>query len=771
MPEVKLKEAPGCFQVRRMGQNFTFMTDSYRDLLDRAASEWGIEAEFWDIWGHLHVTAPETKAAILKALGVGCGSAEELEAALAARRRSEWSRLAPPCLVASVNRRPLQFPLRIPEALAGETAAVEIRLEAGEVKRSQVDLGRIPATAAQDFEGIRYVEKPVELPGDLPLGYHEVTVALGGGGAAQRGAMRLILTPDRAYLPPHLAGGGRYGGIAVSLYGVRSERNWGCGDFRDLRALIQWAAEEAGASFVGLNPLHAIHNRRPYNTSPYLPLCIFYQNFIYLDVESIEDFQSPRVQRLWARPEIQSELEALRNSEYVEYERVSGLKLRFLKLMFASFLRGRASGSARWRAFREFAGREGDLLDRFATYCALDEHLHRRDPNLWIWPEWPEEYRNPDSPAVRAFQKKHWRSILFFKYLQWQLELQLAQTQEYALRAGLPVGLYHDLALATDRCGADLWAHRPFYVAGCRVGSPPDDFSPGGQDWAFPPPNHGRHREDGYTLFAESIRKNCRHGGALRIDHVMRFFRLFWIPDGLDPTGGAYVRDHWEDLIRILALESVRNRVLVVGEDLGTVEPGIRDTLGRFGILSYRLLYFERNPGGEFKTFREYPAQALASVSTHDLPTLAGFWINADIEARRRAGTLPNEESYRAQLRARAREKQALLDLFFRLGLLPPSFPRAAEQVPELTGELHNAAVGFLASTPCLLMLINQEDLTKETAQQNLPGTTDQYPNWSRKMKYRVEELRRHPTARDFTAMYRHWLERTGRLARNGSAD
>src|SRR5205085_2615450 len=189
----------------------------------------------------------------------------------------------------------------------------------------------------------------------------------------------------------------------------------------------------------------------------------------------------------------------------------------------------------------------------------------------------------------------------------------------YASARGLPIGLYHDLALATDRCGADLWAYRPYYVAGCRVGSPPDDFSPSGQDWAFPPPHSERHRAIGYRLFAESIRKTCRHGGALRIDHVMRFFRLYWIPDGADATGGAYVRDRAEELVRILALESVRNKVLVVGEDLGTVEAHIRETLARFGILSYRLLYFERKEHSEFRSPEEYPAHALVACTTHDL--------------------------------------------------------------------------------------------------------------------------------------------------------
>jgi 4-alpha-glucanotransferase len=203
--------------------------------------------------------------------------------------------------------------------------------------------------------------------------------------------------------------------------------------------------------------------------------------------------------------------------------------------------------------------------------------------------------------------------------------------------------------------------------------------------------------------------------------------------------------------------------VVVVGEDLGTVEPFVREALAKFGILSYRLFYFERNESGEFRPFTEYPEQALVSSTTHDLPTLAGFWKNEDIEARRRAGVLGDEENYRGQLAARASEKQKMLDLLFASGLLPPSVPRRAEQIPELTGELHNAVIGFLASTPSQLLVVNQEDLTKELQQQNLPGTTWHYPNWSRKMRFAVEELRTEKVARDFTAMFRHWVEATGR--------
>jgi 4-alpha-glucanotransferase len=378
-----------------------------------------------------------------------------------------------------------------------------------------------------------------------------------------------------------------------------------------------------------------------------------------------------------------------------------------------------------------------------------------------VWPDWPEEYRDPDSPAVRKFASEHPTEILFHGWLQWQIDRQLGAVQAHALKAGMSIGLYHDLALATDRCGSDLWAHRAFFVPGCRVGSPPDDFSPTGQDWSFPPPNSEAHRDDGYRLFTQSIRKTLRHGGALRIDHVMRLFRLFWIPPGHDATQGSYVRDRAEDLVRILALESVRNNAVIIGEDLGTVEPQVRETLARFGILSYRLLYFERI-GDAFRAPSEYPAQALVSTTTHDLPTIAGFWEGIDIAARLRVGAI-DDASSRAQLAARAHDKQRLLDALFAANLLPDSFERRADLIPELTGELHYAIMGYLATTPSALWLVNQEDMTKEPEQQNLPGTTAEYPNWSRKMRWSLDDLKGLADAKDCVAMIRHWIDSSGR--------
>ena len=671
---------------------------TFSEVLARAGAAHGIEPEYIDIWGQRHSTPEDVTRAILGSLGVPTGSTEEIERSLEERAFAEWSRPLDPAVV--VREDAGEIRLRVPAERAGDTVKLEIRWEEGDVEHHWFWLPELQTIETATVMGREFVAKRVPRPGPLRLGYHDVTVYWMKEPALEvLGQARFIVCPRRARATEE-----RVTGIALSLYGLRSARNWGCGDFTDLHSAIDVLAP-SGAAFIALNPLHAIPNRQPYNTSPYLPQCSFYRNFIYLDVE--------RVGGIEIDAETEREIQELRASELVEYERVAQLKLRVLRDLFDRF-----PGSVE---FDRYVDAEGALLHDYSVYCALDEEMHRRDPNVWLWTDWPEEYRDPRSTATAAFAREHSHSVLFYKFLQWQIDVQLAAAQAHALERGMSIGLYHDLALATDRYGADLWAHRPFYVAGCRVGSPPDDFSPNGQDWGFPPPHRDAHRENGYELFTQSIRKNARHGGALRIDHVMRFFRLYWIPDAMEAKDGAYVRDFAEDLLGILALESVRGNFLVIGEDLGTVTGEVRQSLAESGIVGYRVLWFEKNPDGSFRLPHEYPAQAAVSTTTHDLPTLAGFFEGRDIEARRAAGLI-DEASYQEQLAAREQEIRRLKEALAAAGF---------EHDP----------IGFLLSTPCVLAIVNQEDLTGEMEQQNLPGSTWQYPNWRRKMRVPVGEL------------------------------
>jgi len=648
--------------------------DQSTELRTIAAAAHGIELEYIDIWGHTHHTPDDVLDAIL--------------ACLPPRHES----YLPSTVV--VREHDDSIALRVPSNETG-TIKLEITWEGGDVEHHWFWL---PELANLDDGG-----KRLPLPALRP-GYHQLRIYRVLNPSLEILAeARFIVCPARA---KSFDGGSnkRVAGVAVSLYGLRSARDWGCGDLTDLLSAIDSFAR-AGCAFIALNPLHAIPNRQPYNTSPYLPQCSLYRSFLYLDVERTGPVTLTDAER--------TEIELLRASEFVEYERVAALKLGALARVFAVF-----EGAPEFDAY---IAEQGAHLHDFAVYCALDAEMHRRDPNIWLWTDWPAQFHDPHSEAVAEFAREQHQSVQFYKFLQWHIDRQLAEAQAHALGQGMKIGIYHDLALATDRFGADLWANGAFYIKGARVGSPPDDFSPNGQDWAFPPPNRDAHRDNGYALFAQSIRNNARHGGALRIDHVMRFFRLYWIPDGMPATRGAYVRDYASDLLGILALESVRGNFIVIGEDLGTVTSEVRQSLAETGILSYRVFWFERDGHGNFRRPEEYPAPAVVSTTTHDLPTLAGFAAGRDIEARKAAGLI-DEEAYRFQHAAREDEKARL---------------NAVLEASGFAGD----PIGFLLSTPCALAVVNQEDLTGETDQQNLPGSTWQYPNWRRKMKIPVEEF------------------------------
>lgn len=647
-----------------------------RDSLEQTALRCGIELEYTDTWGHTHHASEETLRTILGALG------------------SQEPAAFPPAFVVFDDETSIRLELA-PEHLLG-TVKIEIQWENGELEHHWYWLPELPPDA-QDANTRNF-----PLPA-LRRGYHRLRLYyVTQPGLKLIGDARFIVCPRKVRTIDQ-----RVAGMALSLYGLRSARNWGIGDVTDLKVLVT-ALAEAGAAFVALNPLHALPNRYPYNISPYLPECSLYRNYLYLDVEQVPGYSAKDVDV--------AEIAELRATEFVEYERVAAVKLKALRSAFARFL---AAGNT--AELDTFVAVEGGYLDDYATYCALWTDIHERNPNVWLWTDWPKQFQNPRSAAVHNFAQKRRKDILFYKFLQWQLDRQFAEAQDHALACGMKVGLYHDLALATDQFGADLWANRPFFVAGARVGAPPDELAPSGQDWGFPPPNREAHRADGYELFAQSIRKNARHGGALRIDHVMRFFRLFWIPEKLTAADGAYVRDNSEDLLRILSLESARNGFIVIGEDLGTVPPGTRERLGEAGILGYRVLWFEKEPDGRLRAPSNYPQYAAVSTTTHDLPTLAGFFTGRDIEVRKAAG-LVDDAAYQQQWESRRRDiasaEQALADAGFA-----------------------NDALDYVLSTPTTVSIVNQEDLTGETEQQNLPATTWEHPNWRRKMRVPVEEF------------------------------
>ncbi len=719
-------------------------------LLRELASRRGITDSYCDIEGKVHETTDEVRAELLGACGFRTATVEELRDELSAMDREAWSHLVEPVLVRTqaelANGLRLHAPGRVTKArltLIGED---------GSERRVEADSQNIVTIAELEVAGGASWKCACPLPVDVELGYYDLDVEVEMGEQRARQRTRLIVCPERAYLPGWYERGEKVAGLAISLYGLRSHRNCGAGDLGDLRRFIEWAASTAGVQFVGLNPIHSIFNRQPYNASPYLPTSRYYRNSIYIDLSAVEDFtDSPEAQALFQSAPMRNRLVKLRAADTVQYEEVASLKLELLDLAFGRF-REHATPERR-RAFEEYVAAEGVLLDNFATFCAIYEHVHAEDPEAWSWTDWPEELQDPASPAVSPFREEHAQRILFFKYLQWQLELQLAAAALAARAGGMRVGLYLDLALAVDRHGADNWAYRHLFVDGAKSGAPPDPLGPQGQDWQFPPPNRDRYREDAYRLFSEKIRKNCRHAGALRLDHVMRLVRLFWIPRDRTPSEGAYVLDFHEDLLKIVCLESVRNQTMIIGEDLGTVPDSIREELSKRGILSYRVFYFERRLDGSFKGPGEYPRLSIATLSTHDLPTLAGYWDETDIARREEAGLLVDEDDRRDARLDRRADKMRVAETTE----LPLDAPVA---------DVRDRIVEFLAATNSAMMMLNQEDLFLEREQQNMPGTTVEHLNWARKMRYSIEQIARDPEVRTASQTLHDILARNGRASR-----
>jgi 4-alpha-glucanotransferase len=742
------------------------------EVLARLAAAYGIQCSYFDVYGNFHEMSPETIKQMLVAMGVDASRPEE---ALQRVKHLPWTRLAEPVLVESAGRLPSEFVLQVP---ASGSAATQLnrRFQVRFLVTGEDGLSinysyrpeQLTFKESKEIDSITYERWGVPFPAGLSLGYYQFDLTVTLDKQEYEQTISVILCPDTVYLPSALEGDGKRAGIAIALYGLRSQRNWGVGDFSDLKEFIRWATEYLHVDVIGLNPLHAISNRRPYNISPYFPSSRFYRNFIYLDIESMEDYRfCSAAKKLVQAKATQGLLTELRNSEVVQYEQVAEIKLKVLQLLFETFLqrnwRKHGAETERGREFEAYIKREGSLLDNFAICCALEVFFHEMDSDVWVWRQWPEPFRNPFSKEVQDFRRSHWDKILFYKYLQWQLETQLQSAQDLACSMGASVGLYHDLATGIDPAGADQWAYGDFFVGGMKVGAPPDDFSLEGQDWGFQPPNKEKHRNGGYSLFGLEIRKNCQAGGALRIDHIMRFFRLFWISADQPPRHGTYVEDYYQDLLRILALESERANTLIIGEDLGTVPPQTREILAQFGIFSYRLFYFEREEHGFFKDPESYPSLALAAVSTHDLPTLAGFWTGEDISLRNRLGMFPSEEQFHAALEKRRQDKKQIVQRLITSGFLAEEMISNPEIYAQLTHELHQAIIGFLLSTPAKLVILSQEDLIGDTRQQNLPGTTLEYANWSTKMRYSLEELWQDPEVAHYARVFRQWVDTSGR--------
>ena len=670
------------------------MSEPTADLVE-LASAYGVASDYW-AWRGQHVAVPtSTLSAVLAALGVDTSTERARRATLDRRRTDAWRRVLPRYVVTAQGV-PHTVEVHVEH---GSPAGVTLELEDGTThsRLAQVDNWEPP----REFDGRLVGEASFAIPTDLPPGYHRLIAEADG---AEHTA-ELIVAPRWLGLPERLGARPTWG-LATQLYSVRSRQSWGTGDLTDLADLAAWAGAEHGAGFVLINPLHAAEPASPITPSPYLPTTRRFGNPLYLRVEAIPEFAALDAD---ARAEIGRLADTARaNPDVLDRDPAWSAKRASLELVHCA---GRTPG--RTIAYRAFTRRAGRALDDFATWCVLFE-TYGAD-----WHDWPVGLRHPRNPEVAAFASARADRVDFHRWLQWVLDEQLAQAQGATRRVGMQLGVVHDLAVGVSPAGAESWSFQDEMAQGMSVGAPPDPYAQTGQTWQQPPWRPDRLADLAYAPFRELIRNSLRNAGGLRIDHVMGLFRLWWIPAGAAPTDGTYVYYDHQAAVATLLIEAHRADAVIIGEDLGTVEPWVRDYLRERGILGTSILWFESDEGGGPLPPEQWREYCLASVTTHDLPPTAGYLAGDHVRLRHRLGLLTR--TLDEELATDAADRDAWLALARERGLLSEDADERATTIA-----LHR----LLGAAPSRLRCLALTDAVGERRTQNQPGTTDEYPNW-----------------------------------------
>lgn len=672
-------------------------------LLQQLADAHGVGTSFqgWD--GLPHTVAEETLIKVLAALGVEAHTNAHIEAALAEAELAPWRRMLPPAVVIQQNE-PAQVPVHVRD---GATATLSITLEGGAGSREAVqqDVWVQP----REVDGNSVGRATFALPQDLPLGWHTLQAESEGTTATAA----LVVTPAKLDTAKDLERR-RGWGLATQLYSVRSKRSWGVGDFADLADLAALSGAR-GADYILVNPLHAAEPVPPVQPSPYSPSTRRFFNPLYIRIEAIPELAYLKPRKRAALEKLREEVTGLnKDAERIDRNSAYAAKLQVLELLYHT-----RRSPARQAAFDEFCRISGPGLEDFALWSAIREDLAPDDP-LWTDPDCAL-----GTSEAEALREKLADRIGFHRWLQWICDEQLENAQQAALRSGMRLGVVHDLAVGVDHSSADAWTLRDVLTPGTSVGAPPDMYNQQGQDWGQPPWHPARLAEAGYAPFRNMLATVLRHAGGIRVDHILGLFRLWWIPVGNAPGDGAYVRYDHEALIGILALEAHRAGAVVIGEDLGTFEPWVRDYLAARGIMGTSILWFEYD-GDSPLAPEKYRTQALASVNTHDLPPTAGYLAGDHVALRSRLGLLERSE---AEERS---EHEASLEKMYALlrerGYLPePRAGGAAASEEQTIEALHL----LLTLTPSVLLGVALVDAVGERRVQNQPGTTEAlYPNW-----------------------------------------
>lgn len=683
-------------------EGLTVSNDPLPPQLTQLARAYGVATEYWD-WQGAHVTVSEdTIRAVLAALGVQAGDADAVRDALRAVEERPWRRMLAPVQVATVGTE-ATVAVHVPH---GREVSLWLEIEEWGGKRmlDQVDKWVDP----RPIDGGLVGEATFAVPTDLPIGWHTLYAQIPG---EEPRSGRLVLVPSKLELPPLVQ---RHGasGLMNQLYSVRSQRSWGIGDFADLAELGVWSARGLGCDFMLVNPVHAAEPTPPMEPSPYLPTSRRFVNPIYLRVEDISEVAYLDAEDRARIEDLSAAARQANGSDRLDRDACWALKELALRLLY---LQPRAARQQ--NAFEAFCEQEGEGLLDFATWCAFIRAYGTQS--------WPDGLGDPRSEATAAAREEHADEVLFAMWMQWQLDTQLATAQREMVEAGMSIGVVQDLAVGVHPTGSDSWSLADAFAQNVTVGAPPDPYNQRGQDWSQPPWRPDRLEELGYAPFRDMIRAAMRHSGGLRIDHIIGLFRLWWVPVGSSPLAGTYVRYDHEALIGILMLEAQRAGAIVIGEDLGTVEPWVRTYLAERGILGASILWFEKGEDGRPLPPEAYRQLCLASVTTHDLPPTAGYLAGEHMAIREELDlfTRPIE----VERFEDAAEREKMITALRERGLLAEGEPVDDEEGLRATVEgLHR----YLSWTPAVLLGIAVPDLVGDRRAMNQPGTSNEYPNW-----------------------------------------
>lgn len=700
-------------------------------LIEQLSDLVGFHRGYTDAFGNQVVAKDEARQALLRAMGYNIDSDLALSESIVALREGQWRNMLPASHIAKSEEHEHRLLVSIKSDVADELSWTIIT-ELGEKLTGQIAISALEHVEYAKFDDAQFNKFNLLIP-KLADGYHRITLTHGDIEAS----CPLIFAPKTCF-SPYDAADFKMWGYAAQLYSLKSEQNWGLGDFGDLQQLVKSTAKQ-GASAIGLNPLHPLYQNNPAHCSPYSPMSRCFLNTQYINVTSVPNFDSCKLaQKRVNSKAFKVSLENARNSELVDYVAVAELKYPVLEMLHNDFIKnGEASDL---KEFIDYKTLHGEDLLKQATFDALYEHFREQDFYAFGWQKWPEAYQNPQSEEVSAFKTSHAKRIDYFAYLQWLAHRQLNAAAESAKESGMPVGLYLDLAVGCDGSGVDVWSDKDVYVAGAAVGAPPDLLNTLGQDWGLTPINPVALQEQGYQPLVKALRSNMQYAGALRIDHILGLMRQYWVAPGMKADEGVFITFPLQDILRIIALESRREQCIVIGEDLGTVPDGFSEIMQAAGLLSYKVLYFETWESGLFMRPENYQDLSMVTVSTHDLPTLAGWWTGRDLEWRKNLNLYPNEEMGIKDREGRISDRENLIAALDDMHVI--DMAKAPAQSPaQMNTELTLAVQKYLAHAHSRIQLIPMEDALEIKEQVNIPGTIDEHPNWRQKLPVSVEQF------------------------------